>query len=303
MPFGRAPVVVPGLWRTPAASVAWPSVEVMGAERITGHRRPRRVGTVVWPVLVATAPTAAFQLPNLFVTPSVRVALVVFGLVVLVAAVFVQIVRARRSDVARQVAEESAADTEREQSTAVRYAFTQIASRLVRFTELPRRDRHAELPVFADRVAVALAFYLLPDVPDVRANVYQMSADLLALEPIGHGGAGDTAGVFRAGTPYGDRNLEWVLLGGAPRVVGDRTAEVDVDQDAPDFEPRYSSYVSVVIRSDEYSFGMLTVDSPVPDAFSELDAKNVAMMASFLAVAFSLTYSFPDRDRRSRKGP
>ena len=44
----------------------------------------------------------------------------------------------------------------------------------------------------------ALAFYLLPKVPDVRANVYQLSTDLRALEPIGHGGAGDTAGVFRA---------------------------------------------------------------------------------------------------------
>ena len=61
--------------------------------------------------------------------------------------------------------------------------------------------------------------------------------------------------------------------------------------------------VSVVIRSDQYSFGMLTVDSPVPDAFTELDAKNIAMMASFMAVAFSLTYSFPERDRNPRKGP
>ena len=258
---------------------------------------------MVWPIVIATAPTAAFQLPNLFVVPAVRVTLVAFGLVVLGAAVVAQVVRARRSDAARRAAEESAADVEREQSTAVRYAFTQIASRLVRFTELPRRERRSELPGFADRVAVALAFYLLPGVPDVRANVYQLSADLAALEPIGHGGAGDTAGVFRAGTPYGDRNLEWVLVGGAPRVVGDRTADVDVDQDLPDFEPRYTSYVAVVIRSDEFSFGMLTVDSPAPDAFSELDTKNVAMMASFLAVAFSLTYSFPDRDRRSRKGP
>ncbi|WP_139166515.1 GAF domain-containing protein [Curtobacterium sp. UNCCL20] len=262
-----------------------------------------RVRAVVWPVLVAAAPTAAFQLPNLFVTPAVRVSLVVFGLAVLVGAVLVQVVRTRRSEAARLAAEESAAHVEREQSTAVRYAFTQIASRLVRFTEVPRRDRRSELPGFADRVAVALAFYLLPGVPDVRANVYQLSADLAALEPIGHGGAGDTAGVFRAGTPYGDRNLEWVLIGGAPRVVGDRTADVDADQDLPDFEPRYTSYVSVVIRSDEYSFGMLTVDSPAQDAFTDLDTKNVAMMASFLAVAFSLTYSFPERDRRYRKGP
>jgi hypothetical protein len=268
-----------------------------------GNQRSGRVGTVVWPIVVAAAPTAAFQLPNLFVTPAARLSLVAFGLVVLVGAVTVQVVRTRRSDAARSVAEDNATAAELEQSTAVRYAFGQIATRLVRFTELPRSDRHGELSVVADRVAVALAFYLLPKVPDVRANVYQLSTDLRALEPIGHGGAGDTAGVFRAGTPYGDRNLEWVLVGGSPRIVGDRSADVDVDQDLPGFEPRYTSYVSVVIRSDQYSFGMLTVDSPVPDAFTELDAKNIAMMASFMAVAFSLTYSFPERDRNPRKGP
>ncbi|WXF92446.1 hypothetical protein WDV91_07440 [Curtobacterium flaccumfaciens pv. flaccumfaciens] len=179
-----------------------------------GQQRSGRVGTVVWPIVVAAAPTAAFQLPNLFVTPAVRLSLVAFGLVVLVGAVTVQVVRTRRSDDARSVAEDNATAAELEQSTAVRYAFGQIATRLVRFTELPRSDRHGELSVVADRVAVALAFYLLPKVPDVRANVYQLSTDLRALEPIGHGGAGDTAGVFRAGTPYGDRNLEWVLVGG-----------------------------------------------------------------------------------------
>lgn len=258
---------------------------------------------MVWPILVATAPTAAFQLPNLVAAPGVRVALVVLGLVVLAAAVVVQIVRARRQQSSVADAAAVARAAEIEHGTAVRYAFGQLATRLVRFSELRRWERRRELPLFADRIAVALAFYLLPDVPDVRANVYQLSDDLRALEPIGHGGADDTAGVFHAGTPYGDRNLDWVLVGGGPRVVGDRTVDVDVDQDVPGFEPRYRSYVSVVIRSEEYSFGMLTVDSPAPDAFTELDAKVVALMASFMAVAFSLASPFPERDRNPRKGP
>ena len=161
------------------------------------------------------------------------------------------------------MAEDNATAAELEQSTAVQYAFGQIATRLIRFAELPRSDATAELSVVADRVAVALAFYLLPKVPDVRANVYQLSTDLRALEPIGHGGAGDTAGVFRAGTPYGDRNLEWVLVGGSPRIVGDRSADVDVDQDLPGFEPRYPRTSRSSSGGDQYSFGMLTVDCPV----------------------------------------
>lgn len=275
----------------------------MTGERSTADRRRRRAGSVVWPIVVATAPTAAFQLPNLVTTPGVKVSLVVLGLVVLFAAVVVQVVRARRHESAVAAAAAVARSAELEQGTAVRYAFGQLATRLVRFADLRRHERRRELPAFADRIAVALAFYLLPGVPDVRANVYQLSADLRALEPIGHGGAEDTAGVFRAGTPYGDRNLDWVLVGGGPRVVGDRTADVDADEDEPGFEPRYRSYVSVVIRSEEYSFGMLTVDSPAPDAFSDLDAKYVAMMASFMAIAFSLASPFPDRDRNPRKGP
>ncbi|MFJ4297667.1 GAF domain-containing protein [Curtobacterium sp. SP.BCp] len=275
----------------------------MTGERSMVDRRRRRAGAVVWPIVVATAPTAAFQLPNLVAGPGLKVSLVVFGLVVLLAAVVVQVVRARRAAASVAAAAAVARSTELEQGTAVRYAFGQLASRLTRFAELRRYERRQELPGFADRIAVALAFYLLPGVPDVRANVYQLSADLRALEPIGHGGAEDTAGVFRAGTPYGDRNLDWVLVGGGPRVVGDRTADVDADEDLPGFEPRYRSYVSVVIRSEEYSFGMLTVDSPAPDAFTDLDAKYVALMASFMAVAFSLASPFPDRDRNHRKGP
>ncbi|WFR65886.1 hypothetical protein P9139_12075 [Curtobacterium flaccumfaciens] len=146
----------------------------MRQEQERRRTRAGRVGAVVWPIVVAAAPTAAFQLPNLVATSALRVGLVVFGLVVLVAAVLVQVVRARRAESTRGAVEDSAARLEREQSTAVRYAFGQLATRLVRFTELRRHDRRSELPAFADRVAVALAFYLLPKVPDVRANVYQL---------------------------------------------------------------------------------------------------------------------------------
>ncbi len=186
-----------------------------------------------------------------------------FGLAVLLAAVVVQVVRARRAASAVAAAAAVARSTELEQGTAVRYAFGQLASRLARFAELRRHERRQELPVFADRIAVALAFYLLPGVPDVRANVYQLSADLRALEPIGHGGAEDTAGVFRAGTPYGDRNLDWLCWSGvAARRRGPRRRRRRRRGPAR-LRTRYRSYVSVVIRSEEYSFGMLTVDSPV----------------------------------------
>jgi hypothetical protein len=260
-----------------------------------GDRRRGAIGDVAVPIVAAAVPTAAFQLPNLFASPVVRTVLVVAGLAVLAAVVLFQVRRGRLGALARADAVDAVALAEQAHTTAVQYAFGQVATRLMRFTELPRAQRRFELGAFADRVALALAFYLLPGVPDVRANVYSLSADLTALEPIGHGGAGDTAGVFRAGTPFGDRNLEWVLAGGPPRVVGDRTTDVDADDDDPDFAPRYASYVSVVISSDDYAFGMLTVDSPTPDAFSDPDVQNVVVMATYMAVAFSLTYPLHER--------
>ncbi|PZE68982.1 hypothetical protein DEI83_03550 [Curtobacterium sp. MCBD17_021] len=242
------------------------------------------------PIVAAALPTAVFQLPNLVGVPVGRAWLVVSGLVVFVAVVLWQVLRARHAARARASAEETGAAALAAYEVAVQYGFGQIATRLARFSGHDPVVRRTELSAFADRAAAALAFYLLPHVPDVRANVYLLAPALDALEPIGHGGAGDTAGTFRAGTPYGDRNLEWVLQGGPPRVVGDRESDVDAEDDDPEFEPRWRSYVAVVVRSEDYSFGMLTVDSPAPDAFVDLDVRNVAVIAEFVATACVLAF-------------
>ncbi|OIH92794.1 GAF domain-containing protein [Curtobacterium sp. MCBA15_001] len=260
----------------------------------------RRYGDVVLPVVAAALPTAVFQAPNLVGVPVERAVVVVVALAVFAAVVLWQVVRARRSAAARARAEDAGATALAAYEVAVQYGFGQIATRLTRFAAHDHPTRRSELGAFADRAAAALAFYLLPHVPDVRANVYLLSPTLDALEPIGHGGAGDTAGTFRAGTPYGDRNLEWVLAGGAPRVVGDRESDVDAADDAPDFDPRYRSYVAVVIRGEGYSFGMLTVDCPSPDAFVDLDVRNVDVVAQYVAAA--CTMAFPVRSAAAAVG-
>lgn len=273
-----------------------PSVACVGQgnERTGG----KRYGDVVLPVVAAALPTAVFQAPNLVGVPVERAVVVVVALVVFAGVVIWQVVRARRTAVARRRAEDAGATALAAYEVAVQYGFGQIATRLTRFAAHDHATRRSELGAFADRAAAALAFYLLPHVPDVRANVYLLSPSLDALEPIGHGGADDTAGTFRAGTPYGDRNLEWVLTGGPPRVVGDRESDVDAVDDAPDFDPRYRSYVAVVIRGEGYSFGMLTVDCPTPDAFADLDVRNVDVVAQYVAVACTLAFPVRRTDRQ-----
>jgi GAF domain-containing protein len=256
----------------------------------------RRYGDVVLPVVAAALPTAVFQVPNLVGVPVSKAVLVIVALAVFVGVVVWQAVRARRTAAARRRAEDAGATALAAYEVAVQYGFGQIATRLTRFAAHDHATRRSELGAFADRAAAALAFYLLPHVPDVRANVYLLAPSLDALEPIGHGGAGDTAGVFHAGTPYGDRNLDWVLQGGPPRVVGDRESDVDAVDDEPDFDPRYRSYVAVVIRGEGYSFGMLTVDCPTPDAFTDLDVRNVGVVAQYVGVACTL--AFPVRHQQ-----
>jgi hypothetical protein len=267
-----------------------------------GNGRRGRAGDVVLPIVAAALPTAVFQVPNLVGVPVGRAWLVVSALAVFVAVVVWQVLRARRGARARASAEDTGAAALAAYEVAVQYGFGQIASRLTRFATHDPVTRRIELGGFADRAAAALAFYLLPHVPDVRANVYLLSPTLDALEPIGHGGAGDTAGTFRAGTPYGDRNLEWVLQGGPPRVVPDRESDVDAEDDDPEFAPRWRSYVAVVVRSEDYSFGMLTVDSPAPGAFTELDVRNVAVIAEYVATACVLAFR-PVPDTVSDPGP
>lgn len=267
----------------------------------TGKPRGRgRYGDVGLPIVAAALPTAAFQAPNLVGVPVARALVVVAALAVFVGVVAWQVLRARRNSRARARAEDTGAAALAAYEVAVQYGFGQLATRLTRFASLGVPERRAEMGAFADRAAAALAYYLLPHVPDVRANVYLLAPGLDALEPIGHGGAGDTAGVFRAGTPYGDRNLDWVLQGGPPRVVGDREADVDAEDDEPDFDPRYRSYVAVVVRGEGESYGMLTVDCPSPDAFTDLDVRNVGVVAQYVAVACAL--AFPARREHAGAG-
>ncbi|WP_146236687.1 GAF domain-containing protein [Curtobacterium sp. MCBD17_030] len=269
-----------------------------------GNGRRGRAGDVVLPIVAAALPTAVFQVPNLVGVPVERAWLVVSALVVFVAVVVWQVLRARRGARARASAEDTGAAALAAYEVAVQYGFGQIATRLTRFATHDPVTRRIELGGFADRAAAALAFYLLPHVPDVRANVYLLSTALDALEPIGHGGAGDTAGTFRAGTPYGDRNLEWVLQGGPPRVVPDRESDVDAEDDDPEFAPRWRSYVAVVVRSEDYSFGMLTVDSPAPGAFTDLDVRNVAVIAEYVATACVLAFPpVPEAGAEPLSGP
>jgi GAF domain-containing protein len=284
------------LWTTPITSVVRPTVD--GMQRGQRHRTALDVAL---PVIAAAAPTAMFQLPGLVLAPPLKAVLIAVGLLVLVGVVAFQVVRGRRAIAAQDDVVAAVEQAVGETESANQFAYGQIATRLARLADLSSDERASELGSFADRVATTLAFFLLRGIPDARANVYAITPGADALEPIGHGGARDTGGTFRAGTPFGDRNLDWVVACGPPRVVDDW----DVDAAAADrrdgFAPRYRSYASVVIRVGDRSFGMLTVDSATRSAFDTAELEAIEIMATYMAVGFVLCRRSPDEIADTRR--
>lgn len=255
----------------------------------TGPKSSRRrivAGNVAVPIVAAAVPTAIFQLPNVVPTEWKTIAIVI-GLVVLAIVVAIQVRRGivAAADIA------TTEDAINDYRIAVKRAFGPYAVLLAEMANQTSSTRKAQLPRLGDRAAVSLADYLMRHIPDVRAVVFALDDKLSELSPISQGGAGDPPGTFVRGTGVAsDSNIDWVIHGGPPRTVADTD-----QQYSGETPPPYRSFVSVVIRSGDYSYGMLSVDSSEPHAFTSTDVETVKVMASFLAVAFALAY--PGRSR------
>lgn len=248
----------------------------------TDRARVARSGGIAATVLVAAAaiPTAAFQLPKLFPAVDERL-FIVGGLLVLTGLVVFNVRTASRKAKA-ELAEASAVDDFR---ITMKRALAPMAALLAEMPAQPAALRREHLKRVSDRAAVSLADYLLRHIPDVRANVFWIDEHHTGLFPVAHAGAGELSGPFLRGMPTADSNLEWVLAGGRPRRIGDNAAVPGEDRERP-----YRSYVSVVIRAGTDAYGMITVDSPVVDAFTGTDEETVTVIAGLLATACAMAY-------------
>lgn len=232
-----------------------------------------------------------FQLPNFF--PEAKPGIIIGGFCLLFAVLVFTIWRGIIREKAKSTVTSEVDAARSANDTAVRYGFGPLAALTLDLQEAysTENDRLIALKRVADRAAEALAIYLLRH-DDLRANVFQITEDQALLEMIGHGGAREPAGDFRTDRDAGKRNLDWILDGGSPRVIADMRKGAPPDAD-PNHRGGYLSYVSVTISSKQYGYGMLSVDSPEAEIFTDADVEMIKVISRELAIAFAIVYSSP----------
>ncbi|TFD13145.1 hypothetical protein E3T26_10340 [Cryobacterium sp. TMT1-21] len=232
------------------------------------------------PALMVVAGTVAFEAGSIW--PSQAAFLFWTGVGVLVLLVLAQIMRAVRAN--RLIA---TTDTEiNDLRLAMKNSIAPVARLLAGMPNLSPGAKRKHVLRVADKATSVTAYLLLRYIPKVRANVFALNEAGTVLVLESHGGDGDPPNSFDTSTEAGRIALAWTQTGGEPLVVADTATDTrpGISNDS-----RYRSFVAVVIRSGPYSYGMLTIDSPEPDAFTEgsTEVETAKVVAELLAVGYA----------------
>lgn len=175
---------------------------------------------------------------------------------------------------------------------AVKESIAPIAILLSEMPNLTEGAKRKHVQRVADKATSVTAHLLLLHIPQVRANVFVLNQAGTALQFESTGGAGDPPGSFELGQPDGDVALAWVKAAGEPLVVADVSKNQTPGSETRPGSRRYQSFVSVVIRSGPYSYGMVTIDSPKADAFTvgSVEVEIAKVIAELLAVGYAGAY-------------
>ncbi|AWB88118.1 hypothetical protein C3E77_15185 (plasmid) [Mycetocola zhujimingii] len=170
---------------------------------------------------------------------------------------------------------------------AMKDSIAPMARLLAEMPQLTPTLKRQQAKRVADKATAAAAHILLKHIPKVRANVFVLNGAATVLAHESTGGAGDDPKDFDTSTQAGKIAIAWAKAGGPPLVVADTENE---RRPGISKTSRYRSFVSVVIRSGPYSYGMLTIDSPEPDAFTEgsTEVETAKVLAELLAVGYAI---------------
>lgn len=232
------------------------------------------------PSLMAVASAVMFEAGNLW--PKQAVLLFWAAASVLVLSLALQIVRGVRANQLIATTDSEIADVR----IAMKNGIAPIARLLAEMPNLTPTVRRVQAKRVAEATTAAAAWMLLKHIPDVRANVFVLNSTATVLDHEATAGYGDPPKAFDTTTDAGKIALAWTKAGDVPLVV----ANTDTDK-RPGISKisRYRSFVSVVIRSGPYSFGMLTIDSPEVEAFTEgsTEVETAKVLAELLAVGYA----------------
>jgi GAF domain-containing protein len=223
--------------------------------------------------------------------PGDEVRFFIIGALLASTGVVLQVVAGWRSDSRANVADSDVADLR----VAMKDALVPLTNRISELPNLTPKARLARVQGIADYAALALATLLLSHLKGARANVYRLESDASAMRLLGTGGRGDKPGEFHRGSEASDSALERVKQG-KRLIVKDMAVDPPPGSNRSHYE--YTSFVSLPIMSagDEvFAYGMVTVDSPEPDAFSDTDVHTIAVVAELMAIVLALAYPTKER--------
>ncbi|MFD4422133.1 GAF domain-containing protein [Agromyces sp. NPDC058484] len=177
---------------------------------------------------------------------------------------------------------------------AVKDSLLPIALLLAEMPALESVARLSAIKTLCDQATVRLAVLLLHHIPHARANVFVLDPSNTKLIPLSTSAGDYPDSLDGELQPAARAVLKWVLEGGKPRVVNSARSlppeDGGVETDAP-----YGAYVAVVIRSQPFVYGMLTVDAPPtkPVTFTDTDVQTIKLVAGLLAIGFATAYIDP----------
>ncbi|HEY5881996.1 MAG TPA: GAF domain-containing protein [Nakamurella sp.] len=183
----------------------------------------------------------------------------------------------RQAERAQEQARQDREDAVAEYGQLVNYTLTPIADVIARM--LVTSDRQQRRTLFASvyTLAVEALCDLLP--PATRAAYYELADDVVTR--VFANGPTTQRARFEPGSPDA-RAIVRLITRGEFVYVADARANPTV---RPSPGSTYRSVIAFSVRTDDRPFGMLTVDSPRVDAFSEKDIATVRVLAKLVASA------------------
>jgi hypothetical protein len=174
--------------------------------------------------------------------------------------------------------------------TAVKDALRPVAELIAEMPSQTPTNRKARVKEVARQVTGSMQL-LLTDVAGLRAVVYELEDGGQRMKHISYSGRGEAPGGFeRSGASEPDQAFE-ALEQRRPRLVHDIRNEKVEGRHRHGLDHGYLTYIAVPIVVGQYAFGMLTLDAPEPNSFTDTDLQLCQFVAELLGIAFALAQS------------
>lgn len=169
---------------------------------------------------------------------------------------------------------------------AVKDALRPVAGMIAEMQTMTRAKREAHLQKVATQVVGSMQL-LLSQVRGLRTVVYQLTGPDHLERIASLGREEEPAGNFDR-HPQGEPDRAFdALENNESQLVHDVVREPPVGSIEHGTDHGYRTYMAVPIAVGDRGFGMLTLDAPDPDSFTDTDLKLCEFVAGMLAIAFA----------------